>query len=713
MFFFTEAKKEMTDKEYFPFEGAEWIAPSYALDTCLIKRSFRLDSIPEHSELFITGLGYFEATLNGAPLTEDMLIPPVSDYFRREFRTATYKIADEFTHRIYYHKFSVGDRLTVGENILEINLGGGWLTQRERLAEGEMEYSDRPMCIYALRIPSGDVLSSSDDVFYETEIRASSLFIGETIDSRFVDSLPKKVKVLPRPDAILSEAIGSNDKIIRTISPTLLSERGDVRIYDARENISGLVSLTTDAPSGSVYVLRFAENLSADGSLDFKSTGEDYIGRSGERQIMCDRFITDGRKRRFIPKFLWHAFRYFEIRGDFSRMDEPIVTVIHADTPLTAEFESDSEGLNFLFDAYVRTQLANYHGSFPSDCPHRERLGYTGDGQVCAKAAMMLLDTRELYRKWIRDILDCQDVNSGHVQHTAPFGGGGGGPGGWCSAIITVPYAYYKQFGKDDFLIEALPKMRRWIDFTESCTEGSLVVREVEGGWCLGDWCMLESGKLPESFVNTCCFIHAMRLYLEMLDGLMSETDPRVEALISESTESTSKLYKTISHIGAASAFAAWIGIDSAERAAKYYDKLGHFDTGFIGTDVLSEVLLSHGHGEVWHKLLSSEKLGSFLYMKRHGATTVWERWNGTCSHNHPMFGASARQIFEGILGIRQTEDSVGYERVKITPYLPKDMSYARGSILTPRGRITVTLSRTEGTERFEIDLPESIRRIY
>ena len=161
--------------------------------------------------------------------------------------------------------------------------------------------------------------------------------------------------------------------------------------------------------------MRFAENLSEDGRLDFKSTGDPSIGRSGERQIMCDRFITDGKKRRFMPKFLWHAFRYFEVRGDFSHMDEPTVAVIHADTPVISEFESDAEVLNFLFDAYVRTQLTNYHGSFPSDCPHRERLGYTGDGQVCAKAAMMLLDTQKLYRKWIRDILDCQDVKIGRA----------------------------------------------------------------------------------------------------------------------------------------------------------------------------------------------------------------------------------------------------------------------------------------------------------
>ena len=88
------------------------------------------------------------------------------------------------------------------------------------------------------------------------------------------------------------------------------------------------------------------------------------------------------------------------------------------------------------------------HGSIPSDCPHRERLGYTGDGQVCAEAAMLPMDCREFYRKWIRDILDCQDPGSGHVQHTAPLMGGGGGPGGWGCAIVLVPWAYWRLYGE-------------------------------------------------------------------------------------------------------------------------------------------------------------------------------------------------------------------------------------------------------------------------
>ena len=109
--------------------------------------------------------------------------------------------------------------------------------------------------------------------------------------------------------------------------------------------------------------------------------------------------------------------------------------VIHTDVAVTSSFSCSDPVLNWLYEAYIRTQLDNYHGCIPSDCPHRERLGYTGDGQLTAETAMLLLDTKELYRKWYQDILDSQGAETGHIPHTAPFLGGGGGPGGWGCAV--------------------------------------------------------------------------------------------------------------------------------------------------------------------------------------------------------------------------------------------------------------------------------------
>ena len=687
------------------FENARWIAPQAPVSVPVFKRRFELNTLPKAAKINITGLGYFEAYVNGMPLTDARLLPAASDYFRRDFSNVTYPVRDSFTHRIYYHTFNITDFLKHGKNELKIICGGGWFVQNERIAEGRMGYSDRPQCIYEIDLDGALIYSDGSETSSECEIRKSELFIGEIIDLGYRSEKEDKVITLPYPDSIMTLSDAVPDRIIRKITPKLISEKNGKRIYDVGENVSALVKLTVNADAGEMYLLRFAEFLSYDGDLDFTSSGANCIGASGKPQIMEDVFISGGGRSVFMPKFTWHAFRYFEIYGDFSSIEDIEVCVLHSDVPLTAEFESDSEGLNFLFEAYVRTQLSNYHGSYPSDCPHRERLGYTGDGQICAKAAMMMFESKRLYRKWIRDILDSQDHESGHIQHTAPFQGGGGGPGGWCSAVVTVPYAYLKQFGDKSILTDALPAMRRFIDFTEGCIEDGLVTRESEGGWCLGDWLSLDEAKLPEPFVNTCWFIHALRLYRNMSGA----SDIKINELEKRCLDAVTKEYQQLRNIGAAIAYAVFVGIESPSVCVNFYDTLGHFDTGFLATDILLDILFSNGFGEVAYKLLSSREVGSFLYMKDRGATTLFESWHCNGSGSHTMFGACTRQLFEGILGIRQAPDSIGFEKISISPHLPRALNFARGSILTPRGRITVSLERKDSKVYMKTSIPKEI----
>ena len=685
------------------FKNAVWIAPAEPMTVTVFKRSLALESIPESAPINITGLGYFELYINGNEVTSDKLMPVASDYFRRDFSVVTYPVRDFFTHRIYFHTFDIAKFLKVGENEIEIICGGGWFVQNERIAEGEMGYADRPRCIYELDLGGKIAASDGSEVYTDCEIRETSLFIGEIIDYTYTKKEPRRVITLPAPDTIMTLSDATPDRIIRKLRPTLVGERGGKRIYDAGENVSAVVLLRTRAGFFEKYTLRFAEYLNSEGELDFASAGSSQIGASGKPQIMTDTFITDGKPREFMPRFTWHAFRYFEVEGNPDGIEEAEVLVIHSDVAVTAEFDSDSEGASFLFDAYIRTQLQSYHGSYPSDCPHRERLGYTGDGQVCAPAAMMMLDSERLYRKWIRDILDSQDISTGRVQHTAPFQGGGGGPCGWGVAVITVPYAFLKQFGDRSILADTLPAMRRYIKFTESCMENGLVVRESEGGWCLGDWVYLESGKLPEPFVNTALFVRALRLYAEMSGSL------EFSYLEELALAAVKREYEALKNIGAARVWASYIGIENAAAVNEYYAALGRFDTGFLATDPLVEILFKNGYEDTAHKLLSSEETGSFLEMKRFGATTLFEVWGCRGSGSHPMFGACARSLFEGILGIRQEKDSYGYEKISLSPSLPSDMSYARGSILTPKGRISVSLSRDGGTVYASAIVPKEI----
>ena len=708
-----------------PLSNAKWISARPECQSPVFTRRFQAKTVTG-ATLYITGLGYFEARINGQAVTEDRFLPLVTDYEPRDLTKFAYPLHDRPAHRIYYSQFDVTGLIREGENVLTVQLGNGWYRQTERVAEGATSFGNVLKTVFSLQLdtPDGPVILDSDgtETWKGSEIVYNQLFIGEVVDTTALLSFEQGVKVLPAPEAELTPQIGTPDRCIRTLKPRYITTVGNRKIFDAGENISGLVRVLTSAPYGSRINLRYAENLCDSGELDFRSTGGiGHACTSGRYQIMEDTFITDGTDRVFEPKFTWHAFRYFDIVGDFDDLE---VLVIHSDCPVTARFDSPSEGLNYLYETYLRTQLNNMHGSIPSDCPHRERLGYTGDGQVCAEPAMTLLDAREFYRKWIRDILDCQDPDTGHVQHTAPLMGGGGGPGGWGCAMVIVPYRYYKMFGNDGIVEKCYEPMRRWVEYLKNHSENGLVVREEERGWCLGDWCPLdEPMELPIPYVNSCFFMKILEMLMELapVAGHSEHIDEH-NALRQAIGQAIRRDYYDpetghyAGNIQGADAYALWVGLageEAAEKLARQYDELGHFDTGFLCTDILAEVLCKYGHIDTVLKLLESEDRGSFLYMKRHGATTIWENWGRGNSEDHPMFGACVRQLFSSILGISQSEKSAGFAELRIAPQIPTDLPWAKGSIRIPAGEVTVGWKTEENGIRFHIELPENTAAVF
>jgi len=697
--------------------SAAWILCPADFAAPVIRRTLHLDS-PTGGKIALSALGFYHLYVNGIRVNQEYFRPSNSIFCPRDPASWIYPLQDTFTYRCYYAVYDISPYLTSGENRLEIALGDGWYRQTERIAEGHMAFGNALGAVYAAVVTdtAGEhvLLSDGTESCYTGALLASQLFYGETYDARLEPEENRhwgKVTVTELPDTQLTPEDAPPDRVIRQIQPLLLSEEPGRKLYDAGENISGFVTLHTSAAAGTEVHIRFAENLH-EGKLSFETTGSGYKGLSGKPQIMEDIFIGDGREHFFTPGFVWHAFRYFEILGEG---EAAFVSVVHSDVPVTSGFTSSSPELNWLFDAYIRTQLDNMHGGVPSDCPHRERLGYTGDGQITAPAAMTMLDAKDFYRKWIRDIFDSQDQKSGHVNHTAPFAGGGGGPGGWGCAAILVPYHYYKAYGDASPAAEYYDRMQKWIDYLLSRSENGLVTREEEGGWCLGDWCTLEKTAIPVSYVNTCYLIRSLRCMEELAAVLKREEDIpgfRQHRIIAEEAVCQTWFDPLTGSfddgIQGANAYAVWAGLgDDRTRQilSEKYRKLGHFDTGFLGTDILCEVLMDQGDADLLYTLLTSHDCGSFGYMMDRGATTIWESWKGG-SHNHPMFGACARQLFTGILGIHQKQDSAGYTKLCISPKIPADMTFAEGYQTIPSGKIHVRWERQAQEVLFTITIP-------
>ncbi len=700
---------------------ATWVTAPAAFAAPRIIRTFSVRGAAD-GRIAVSALGFFTLFLNGRRVGEDYFTPANSIFHARPNTDWIYPINDDFTYRCYYKVYDLSAYLQEGENALEIALGDGWYRQYERTAEGTMTFGDTLAALYALSLTDDDgdrlLLSDGSEHCRTTATVYSQLFRGEIFDARIerdaaYEYAPVGTRTLP--DTLLTPDDTQPDRVVRRLSPTLLGEKDGRRIYDAGENISGFVTLRITAGDGERVTVRFAEEI-ADGEPDFGSTGCRYVTKSGDLQVMEDVFIGDGREHIFEPQFVWHAFRYFDVAGD----GEPLsVAVVHADTPVTADFHSGSPVLDWLFDAFVRTQLNNMHGGVPSDCPHRERLGYTGDGQVAAPAAMAMLNCRAFYRKWIRDIFDSQCKTTGHVNHTAPFTGGGGGPGGWGCAAILVPYAFYKNFGDTEPFLTYYDRMLAWVDYMLTRRTDGLVDHE-EGGWCLGDWSFPEEGKLPMPLVNTCYLIKMTRLMEEIavltgheadIPHLTAARDEAVDAILSHYWDDATGSFA--GGIQGADAFALYAGLGddrTFRNLAEKYRALGRFDTGFLGTDILAGLLMEGGEGDLALTLISADEVGGYGSMLSHGATTVWESWHGWDSHDHPMFGGCARLLFSAILGIRQPEGNAGFNELLIAPVTPRSLPFAKGSRLVGGDKVAVAWEREADTVRFDITVPTGRR---
>ncbi len=287
-------------------------------------------------------------------------------------------------------------------------LGNGYYNQNKRMAEGNVVFGTPKLC-YIIEKESGDVLCDETTLAYKGFITDNNLYYGETHDYNLLpkDGDFEKSTVIPAPESEFFIQFSPADKAVRTLEPVLLEDDGKTKLYEVSENTVGYAVIKCPE-KGKKITVSYAEEI---------HDTREWYGMKFEEGYQTDVFITDGEDREYIPHFTWHGFRYFKIEGDAVPVR---VDVVHSDCPVTSSFESDNENLNWLYEAYIRTHLCNMHSGVPSDCPHRERLGYTGDGQLCAETAMMMLDSREFYRKWLYDIADSQCRKTGHIPHTAP-----------------------------------------------------------------------------------------------------------------------------------------------------------------------------------------------------------------------------------------------------------------------------------------------------
>lgn len=701
----------MTQNEV--FAGARWLGAAHSEDGIFILRGRFNVKKAAKATLRVLGLGFFHCYVNGERVGNDLFLPLSTDFEERK----NYPVNEILSgHRIYVPEYDITHMLRDGSNVIAIHFGGGWYTAN--IEKGR--YGD-PKAIWRIfgEDENGffDFASSENDKISASFVKSYNFTHAETQDfselktdifsTEFDDSDWNNAELSRDLDTDYLFSDCPPDRVCETLKITELVKCNDFTLYDCGRNISGYPVIRLCGEKGEKVTVIHSEELNSEGIIN-----PEFV--HGQKQV----YICDGDKKTVRPLFTWYAFRYFAVYGN--AVPEG-VEVIHTDVKVTSDFKSDNELLNWIHDTFVNTQLTNMHAGIPSDCPHLERRGYTGDGQLACHAAMNILDAEKFYRKWIKDIQDCQDKLSGHIQYTAPYIRSGGGPGGWGGAIVEVPYQFYKHYGDSAPLRECYPNMLRYFDYLESHSVSNLVVSDKEGEWCLGDWCTPISVILPAPFVNNYFYIKSLTRCIEIAEIIGETQDiPMFEERIKERKEAITAAYfnkwdgNFLGGQQGANAFAVDIGLGD-ERTYKNmvenYKKLGGYDTGIFGTDILTRVLFEYGDGQLAADLLLSETLHSFGEMRRLGATTLWEYWPGSLrdrSHNHPMFGAVTAYLYDYLLGIRAKGGSAGYSEIVISPVTVDGINRIEGHRTLKSGKVAVSYKKSANSVAFDIEIPEN-----
>lgn len=428
----------------------------------------------------------------------------------------------------------------------------------------------------------------------------------------------------------------------------------------------------------------------------------------------------------YATRFTWYVFREVELSGWPGELHPGQLTAeaVYSDVETTGGFACSNPLLNRIDRIWWRTQLDNMHGAVASDCPHRERSAYTGDGQTVCATVMHRFDAAAFYSKWIGDILAAQNPDTGYVPNGAPWQPGCGGGVAWGAAICIMPWEFYLHYGDRDMLARNLDGMKGYVDYLDGWADADGVIyaraphgREPVYWMNLGDWC--PPGKLPsDTLVHTFYYWRCADIAARTARVLGDSAGAQRYGALAERVRRA--FHGRFYDPGTGSygpfggdVFALYMGVPPERYprvCAALRDNIrrngGHLDTGIYGTQFLLEVLCDNGMNDLAYGIMTKRTFPSFGHWVEQGATTMWEQWDGGNSHCHPMFGACLTWLYRRVAGMESDPERPGYRHIVFRPRPVGDLTWARYAQLTSRGEASVRWERTAGGFMLEADIP-------
>lgn len=698
-----------------------------------LRRSFDLERRPVRARLYATARGVYEARLGGTRVGDAELAPGWTEYHRR----------------IQYQTYDVTDLLRTGTNVLAAVVADGWWSgyvgfDPRRPAH---HYGTAPAFLAQLVLDFADGSRrtvATDRAWVEGpgEIQVADLLMGEHVDARRRVRGWDETAEAPgfRPVAVADTdpgpLVAEPDhpvRVTRQIAPVALHQKETGRtIVDFGQNLVGRVRLTLrGAAPGRRIVVRHAETL---------TDGELYVANL-RRAEATDVFVAgEDAVETFEPRFTLHGFRYAEISGhpnDLAAADVSAL-VLHSDTPWTGRFESSDRMVNQLQSNITWGQRGNFV-SVPTDCPQRdERLGWLADAQIFAPTASRNADVSAFFARWLRDVVDGQDAGGAFKDVAPAVTMDREAAPAWGDAGVIIPWHLWRTYGDRDVLRRCFEPMVAWVRHIHRHNP-DLIWRNRTGN-SYGDWLQVDA-ETPRDLLATAYFARSAQLTADAADVLGRDDAAAAhrslhaairEAFITEFVHPDGTVRGgTQTGYLLALAFGLLPGhlVPAAvgHLAGDIRARGNRLTTGFVGVGLLCPVLSDHGRADLAYALLEQEEYPSWGYSIRHGATTIWERWDGWTdrdgfqsaamnSFNHYSLGSIGDWLYGRVAGLDQTPGSVAYRELLLRPVPGGRLTWARAEQETVRGhaacgwalahdRITVTVAVPPGSTAV-LDIP-------
>ncbi len=649
------------------------------------RNEFELKKPVASARAYICGLGYYNLYLNGEKVGDHVLDPAVTRYDKR----------------VLYVTHDVTDLVGEGKNAAGVVLGNGFYNIAVRAAWDfrESPWRDRPtvICQIEVRHPDGSkstILTDSSWKVNSGPIVYNSIRNGVVYDARLEMAGWKKVgyddggwrqaKIVAGPKGKFKAQMMPPMKVIETLNPVKVTEvKPGVFVYDIGQNMSGRAQLRVSGPAGTKVTLKYGERLHEDGTVSQK--GIDQHVKQGDFQT--DTYIMKGEGVEvWEPCFVYHGFRYVEVRGfpGEASLENLLARVIHTSFDKCGFFECSNEQFNTIQKMTRWSYRSNFHG-YPTDCPSREKLGWTGDAHLAAEQAMYNWCNAASYTKWMDDFKDEQRP-TGALPGIVPTSGWGyrwGNGPAWDSAYILIPWYLYEYKGDERILAEHYEGHKRYVDYMTSISAGHIV------DYGLGDWVPADT-KTPEAVTSTGYYYADTVILARSAELLGKKEDAKrygelakeIRRRFNETFYKGDGIYANGSQT--ALSCAIYQGLVLEAEKIKVVEKLveairkrnRHIDTGILGAKYLFRALSNNGRIDVAYKVATRETWPGYIYWIEQGATTLWESWKDTASMNHIMFGDISAWFYKYLAGIGFDSNEPGFKRIVIRPRPVGDLKW-------------------------------------